>query len=786
MAMQLNKRFRRFVFAQILLGIVAFCIAERNPGMLLVAGALAVLSWYLTEGPTGRPLPRWLVNLLSLAAVGWLMVELFARTGKVVIAMGHFTMWLQVLLLYTDKSNREYGQLLVLSLMTMIGASILSVSMAYGLLLAAYCALGLVTLLYFHFKGTWDQVTDAMKAAGPADAVILPPKPTAGRGYGWHFRFTAIAVGFVCTSVAVAVFVATPRSESGGHRTDIQTPLTRKQTGFSETVKLGSGAPGPGSREAVLNMGVTLHGQAIHDPTVFLLRGAALDHYDPATRTWSRSFETTALDRSHELPDAGWHPVALPEEDMAAYEARITLREGGSRVLFAMQPTTFIDSQNFSSVIYNPLDGQLAVSEAVPGAVIYTIHWPLRADIALPSLSDEAVDAEDLPETERERRRQELRTKRSNQVAQNYARGWPEGDRQRIANYVDKILEPLRRRLSADEKLAPMTIAQAVAEHLQSGFAYSLDNPPAPAGIDPVADFLFTQQTGHCELFAAGFAAMLRSVGMQARVVTGYRVSEYNPIGGYYVVREDDAHAWTEVYLGAEHGGWRTFDTTPPAAVRAEHAVQSGWLVTVRQIYEAIEYEWVRSVVAYDQRTRAAVMEEIRSSVVEPGRGAGTLSQAWEIARNLRNLWADQKLNYTLIFVILITISLGVASLARTMVVRRRRIVALQLTAVPRARRRGLATRLRFYLTMLDMLERHGYVRPAWQSPYSFAQELAEANPMRFDPVISLTEMFYEIRFGHREIDPQRRGRIKAHLKQLEAALAVLGKHVIVSVKDAA
>ncbi len=73
---------------------------------------------------------------------------------------------------------------------------------------------------------------------------------------------------------------------------------------------------------------------------------------------------------------------------------------------------------------------------------------------------------------------------------------------------------------------------------------------------------------------------------------------------------------------------------------------------------------------------------------------------------------------------------------------------------------------------MLEMLERHGYVRPQWQSPFSFARELADANPMRFDPVVTLTELFYEIRFGHRDLDDDRRQQIRAHLKQLEHALA--------------
>lgn len=775
--MRLNHRFRRLVFAQIVLGIVAFCIAEPNPGMLLIAGALAVLSWYVTEGPSGRPLPRWTINLGSLLAVAWLMFDLFGRTGNVVVSMGHFTMWLQVLLLYTDKSNREYGQLLVLSLMTMIGASILSISMIYGVLLAAYCILGLVTLLHFHFKATLDGVAETMKEAAPVGATVIPPKPTIGRGYAWHLRFAVLAVGFVCTSVAVAVFVATPRREDAAFQTPDSNPLTRKQTGFSESVNLRSGAPGEGNQEPVLNMSVSLHEQSVEDPMVFLLRGASLDKYDEKTKTWTRSFEATALDRSNTLPRDGWRLPNLKDPETTQYEARVTLRQSGFRVLFTAFPTTYIASENFSSVIYNELDGQFSAAEVVPGAVIYTLRWPWQGSAGV-DLPDPAEAAATLvtrtsvdPETGRGEGPAERQARRQAELADKYAAGWPsEGDRKRIEGYARGVLQQAGVTLDGPESHA--RVVRALEEHLRNSFEYSLENPAAPAGSDPVTEFLFNHRKGHCELFASGLAAMTRAVGLRARVITGYRASEYNRVGGYYVVRQDDAHAWTEVFVGGENGGWRTYDSTPPDAVSAEHAVNRGWFTYAREVYEAIEYEWIRSVVAYDQRTRDAVMEEIKASVGTPAERGTWLGRAWDFVRNLRDIWAIDKLNYTLIFVILIMISIGVASLARTMIVRRRRLVALQLTALPRAKRRGLASKLRFYLTMLDMLERYGYVRPAWQSPFAFAQELAEANPMRFDPVLSLTEVFYEIRFGHRDLDARRKTRIKAHLKQLEHALA--------------
>ena len=118
--------FRKLIFAQVLVGVLAFCIAERNPAMLLITGALGALSWYVVEGPTGKPLSRWVINLGSLLAVGYLLLDLKWQSGKphgVLIAMGHFTMCLQILELYTKKTNRDYGLILILSLLQMVGAS---------------------------------------------------------------------------------------------------------------------------------------------------------------------------------------------------------------------------------------------------------------------------------------------------------------------------------------------------------------------------------------------------------------------------------------------------------------------------------------------------------------------------------------------------------------------------------------------------------------------------------------------------------------------------------------
>ena len=86
---------------------------------------------------------------------------------------------------------------------------------------------------------------------------------------------------------------------------------------------------------------------------------------------------------------------------------------------------------------------------------------------------------------------------------------------------------------------------------------------PPTLGDDAVDEFLFDTRRGFCEHYAGSFALLMRAAGIPARVVTGYQGGEYNKVGNYLIVRQSDAHAWTEVWL--EDRGWVRID--PTAAV---------------------------------------------------------------------------------------------------------------------------------------------------------------------------------------------------------------------------
>ena len=103
----------------------------------------------------------------------------------------------------------------------------------------------------------------------------------------------------------------------------------------------------------------------------------------------------------------------------------------------------------------------------------------------------------------------------------------------------------------------------------QQEFYYTLE--PPELGSNPVDAFLFETRQGFCEHYASAFAVMMRAAGIPSRIVLGYHGGELNPMGEYVIVRQSDAHAWTEVWLTGR--GWTRLD--PTAAVAPER-ISSG------------------------------------------------------------------------------------------------------------------------------------------------------------------------------------------------------------------
>jgi transglutaminase-like putative cysteine protease len=168
-----------------------------------------------------------------------------------------------------------------------------------------------------------------------------------------------------------------------------------------------------------------------------------------------------------------------------------------------------------------------------------------------------------------------------------------------------------------------MEFVQAVlAMFAQQPFFYTL-NPPKLSD-DSVDEFLFNTKRGFCGHYASAFAALARAAGIPARVVTGYQGGTLNPFGGYWILRQSDAHAWNEVWI--EGRGWVRIDPTAaiaPGRVErgladvstADESVPSSWQLRTRWFaglrlrIDAVKEIWRERILDFDQDSQRKLLQ---------------------------------------------------------------------------------------------------------------------------------------------------------------------------------
>src|SRR2546422_3079635 len=119
--------------------------------------------------------------------------------------------------------------------------------------------------------------------------------------------------------------------------------------------------------------------------------------------------------------------------------------------------------------------------------------------------------------------------------------------------------------------------AEALETFLRGApYSYSPQVKATPPGKDPVDYFLFDLKQDFCEYFASAMVVMLREAGVPARLVEGFTTGTYDSASNAYVVKEQDAHAWVEVYF--PQYGWIEFEPTPsqPPFPRVDTSAASG------------------------------------------------------------------------------------------------------------------------------------------------------------------------------------------------------------------
>lgn len=163
-----------------------------------------------------------------------------------------------------------------------------------------------------------------------------------------------------------------------------------------------------------------------------------------------------------------------------------------------------------------------------------------------------------------------------------------------IDDNVKKSLKPLALNLTQDQR-DPMQKAQILEQWFHQNFHYSLQTTATQFGVDPTVDFVLNRKAAYCSWFASGMVLMLRSIGIPAHLVSGWRSMEWNPWVQKWIIKEKQAHDWVEV-LDADHNQWVRFDPTPTAQLN-QLIQTSSWPMSFLKNMELIWHDLSQDVI---------------------------------------------------------------------------------------------------------------------------------------------------------------------------------------------
>ncbi len=760
------KQFRPTLYVLLMLGYLGYAVAANTPALWLLATLATGINIWLVERGSFKPLPRLVANVVTLLFAVYLVMRVRQIQGPPILAIGEFLIFLQLIKLYEQRGNRDLAQLLVLNLLLMVAAAISTGSLLFGVMFVVYLFLSLYCCLLFHLKTETDH---AKRVMGVDERKINPM--TLKQDQRFLSRSMRRLTGFVSiisVMMAIAVFLFFPRGTGAGIIGNIAWKPSQSLTGFSDQVSFQDVARITQNEAEVAKVEITRNGEPYGGTgqTIYL-RGSAPDTYvsDPNNVDrwkWIRS-PTVASDiipttrgQSYEL-----NPDPLGDE---RYIQTIRLLPTGSNIVFAMPGAVSIQVQRETRLLFNRSDEVIQLSENLTGDLPYTVT---STGLVAPH-SSETRDRNLLdPFMPRELQRRWEASRVQYAVPP------------RIREFAlqDDVAGSDAKGNLAQQKIEKSQVSEIDAllaanfEHyLKENFTYTLDLTDAKrvADEDPLVQFLYDFKKGHCEYFAGAMALMCQSVGMQARVVVGFKCDEFNTIGGYYLVKQSQAHAWVEVLT---LNGWQMFDPTASREAPALGKAASAWKKFMYFV-DYLEYAWGNNVVNYDSDSRTNLIQNVDSGLANTAYQTGTWMQDLKAWFDLQNFyWVSSGLLSLLVGGMVLVVAAAMLYFLYERMRLRKRARRIGLDQLPTSDQKRLARQLVFYDDLMRALDKRKIDRPAHMTPLEFSRSIGFLPNEIYSAVQRLTRIFYRIRYGGHELDANQQRRLLRVVERIEQLL---------------
>jgi len=801
--MSIDRAIQFNTTALALIGALFLGLGHRTPAMPLLLAGGAVAAAIVTDWKRWVLLNRLLANLVALVAVGrsmWGFMDLGSE--EQLLAIANMLVWLQVVLLFQDKSDRVFWQLLVLSLLQVVVAAALNLGPEFGALLGPYIVLALtqLVLLCIHREVRREHPSAPRSAAkSPWTCLLAPPSvvpPGLAAGElkqalgGWTVaRYVAILS--VATILFAAVFFyATPRLNDtawqgargrAGGVSGVGSEVRLKESGritLSNQVVMRAKLSRLSDRQAVPLVGEPYFtGATLTD---YVTQGKSGRWVAPP-RTVGGQRGKSSNNTASSTTTGALPPAPAPQTSTTLVRQDIVLEVGATPAYPAILPAQSLPNDTPNRLRYirslnrlervasevESIGRQYSYAFATPGirngrqlhAVPHPNLFATTSDADLSALI--AFDAERFP---------------------------------KLAEIAARVI-----REQGASQGTQLERALALERHFRTPevYQYSLDlDLSRNYDLDPIEDFVANHHTGYCEYFASALVMMLRSQGIPARMIIGYKGGELNTLGHYYVVQQRHAHAWVEAWIppgevvdweiaGPSGGGvWYRLDPTPAARETITTAADDTLARRLAHAFDYVELLWRDYVLSLD-KTRQ------ENSFYDPLTAQATALPSWLEARTVHRWlrrWSAQlgidvpqparggprpfEGALGLLVAAMLLVAIG---LIQAVLLARRQIGRWWTTRA--SSRRGTSQTPAFYLRLEKLLAHLPLRRQDGQTP----RELAAAAENRLNASseqrqaasipAAIVAAYYRVRFGAARLDKTETAAIEHALERLAPAV---------------
>ena len=699
-----ERYFQVSLFLLITVGFATlFSTGRLDPiSVVFVAVALVVRGYLLLKNSDFKIPERW-TTYLTLIYVLVFVVDLFLISGSYVTASVHLVLFSLVVKIFSIQRERDYIYLAVLAFLAVLAASVLTVDSVFFASFTIFILLAVNTFVSMEIRRSLKQ----SKYYGQS-----PVAPRSERQVALSLSGNALMIVLAIVVGSAVLFFMLPRFSAG--YLSAFAPRNDFVTGFSDHVNLGAIGRIQQTDQVVM------HIQTDQPIDVDLKwRGMALTVFDG--KKWSN--ESNSI------------------EEQESYSGRYLLRRIQVRKL------------NLPAQMPNPREFRLlryrVVMEPIGTNVIFLAPVPIELGGRFREVSID--DNGSIANTDRSRLTESYEAvsqmvQPSIEKLRSESGDYPGGFGILYTNlppHLDPRVGDLARQITATAN-SDYDRAAAIEQYLRENFAYTLQLPDRTPE-DPVADFLFVRKRGHCEYFASAMAVMLRSLGIPARLVNGFRNGEYNDLTGSYIVRARNAHTWVEAYIPSV--GWYSFDPTPAEAL----PVATTWS-RMRLYFDAAQEFWREWVINYDfghqrsltlstvtkaQRTAFDLRQWVRVKYLSLVKRARDLNE--RVTKDPRT-WAGLLVAFVSTVVVLWNLRLIVRAVRRREIARRPSRAPQQAASI-------------WYSRMLKRVARQGYCKTPNQTPAEFVKAIPEPDLQRC--VSRFTERYERARFGDSAADAE-------------------------------